>query len=180
LDDALDARVRRVLHRKPAAPGLPGVAVRGVALVLDAAIALVAFGLAAGSITLIASLAGLGAGSVGAVAAGAGWLLTVAVYFGGFWATTGQTPGMRMARIRVVAADGAPPGPLRALVRVAGLLLSIGMLFVGFAPALVDTRRRALPDFLAGTVVVDQDDALAANHPHGVMSREASPGMVSQ
>jgi hypothetical protein len=40
-----------------------------------------------------------------------------------------------------------------------GLALAIIPLFAGFLPVLVDPRRRGLPDFLAGTVVVHVPDA---------------------
>jgi uncharacterized RDD family membrane protein YckC len=39
-------------------------------------------------------------------------------------------------------------------VRLIGLVLAIVPCFAGFLPALVDDRRRALPDLLAGTVVL--------------------------
>jgi hypothetical protein len=45
----------------------------------------------------------------------------------------------------------------RALLRTFGLALAIIPCFLGFVPALFDRRRRALPDYLAGTVVVYDD-----------------------
>jgi uncharacterized RDD family membrane protein YckC len=42
-------------------------------------------------------------------------------------------------------------------VRTLGLALAIIPCFLGFLPALFDSRRRALPDYLAGTVVVYDD-----------------------
>ena len=39
-------------------------------------------------------------------------------------------------------------------MRLIGLGLAIIPLFLGFVPVLFDERRRALQDFLAGTVVV--------------------------
>jgi uncharacterized RDD family membrane protein YckC len=54
----------------------------------------------------------------------------------------------------VLAADGGPPGGLRSAVRLVGLGLAIIPLGAGFLPVLVDDRRRALQDFLAGTVVL--------------------------
>jgi uncharacterized RDD family membrane protein YckC len=45
----------------------------------------------------------------------------------------------------------------QALVRTVGLALAIIPCFLGFVPALFDRRRRALPDYLAGTVVVYDD-----------------------
>jgi uncharacterized RDD family membrane protein YckC len=91
---------------------------------------------------------------VGGALAGGGWLIVVVAYFVAFWSTTGQTPGMNLVGVRVRTAAGGAPGALRSLVRCAGLVVSILTLGLGFVPALVDRRRRALPDFLAGTVVV--------------------------
>jgi uncharacterized RDD family membrane protein YckC len=79
------------------------------------------------------------------------------VYFVGFWAVTGQTPGMRLMHVRVVARDGRPPSVWRGLVRLVGLILSIIPLFAGFLTVLVDDRRRSLADMLAGTVVLYAD-----------------------
>jgi uncharacterized RDD family membrane protein YckC len=42
-------------------------------------------------------------------------------------------------------------------VRFVGLVLAIVPLFAGFLPALFTERRRALPDFLASTVVLYED-----------------------
>jgi uncharacterized RDD family membrane protein YckC len=78
----------------------------------------------------------------------------VALYFVGFWSVTGQTPGMRLMRLRVQARSGEPPSAARSLLRLAGLILAIIPLGAGFVPVLFDRRRRALPDFVAGTTVV--------------------------
>jgi uncharacterized RDD family membrane protein YckC len=82
-------------------------------------------------------------------------LLVNVLYFTGFWSTAGQTPGMRFMRLRVVDHSGFPPGLGRSFVRLLGLALAILLLFTGFLPALVDNQRRALQDFLAGTVILD-------------------------
>ena len=71
-----------------------------------------------------------------------------------FWTGAGQTPGMRIMGVRLITFDGRLPSVARSLVRLVGLGLAIIPLFLGFVPALVDGRRRALPDFLAGTVVL--------------------------
>jgi uncharacterized RDD family membrane protein YckC len=81
----------------------------------------------------------------------------VSAYFVLFWTTTGQTPGMRLMQLRVVTATGAPPRFWRSVLRLIGLGLAIVPLFAGFLPVLVDDRRRALQDFLAGTVVLYAD-----------------------
>ena len=86
-------------------------------------------------------------------------LLVEAAYFAGFWSTAGQTPGMRLMHLRVVDGSGSAPGLGRSLLRLVGLGLAILLLFTGFLPVLVDDRRRALQDFLAGTVVLHDEDA---------------------
>ena len=86
--------------------------------------------------------------------AAAGWALTLTAYFALFWATTGQTPGMRLMRLKVIDRTGEPPHLLRALLRVPALALAIIPLFAGFLPVLFDTRRRGVHDMLVGTTVV--------------------------
>jgi uncharacterized RDD family membrane protein YckC len=83
-----------------------------------------------------------------------GWMLVVGIYFVLFWSSAGQTPGMRLLRVRVLGPDGAAPSVARSLVRLVGLVLAIVPLFAGFIPVLFDERRRGLPDFVARTVVV--------------------------
>jgi uncharacterized RDD family membrane protein YckC len=155
-DFRAEARVHRLLRRpEPSRPGFGGFVSRGLALVVDALLAQIAFLVAAASVGLVLGLAGgLRPGWLEGTLAGGGWLLVVGAYFAAFWTGTGQTPGMRLMHVRVLAPSGEAPSPLRALVRVVGLVLAIIPLGAGFLPALVDSRRRALPDYLAGTTVV--------------------------
>jgi uncharacterized RDD family membrane protein YckC len=81
-------------------------------------------------------------------------MLIAGTYFVLFWSAAGQTPGMRLLRLRVHAPGNRPPSLGRSLVRLVGLVLAIVPLFAGFAPVLFTHRRRGLPDLLAGTVVV--------------------------
>lgn len=167
-DDRVDVRVRRLLRRaEPASAGYGGVVTRGAALLADALLAQAAFLVGAASVGLVLGLAGEAApGWPTGLAAGAGWLLVVAGYFAGCWSVAGQTPAQRLLRLRVVTGSGERPSLPRALVRVAGLILAIVPLGAGFLPALVDARRRALPDFVAGTTVVYEPDAV---HPDEAM-----------
>ena len=66
---------------------------------------------------------------------------------------------MRLLRVRVRTRglDGDSPSIGRSLVRLVGLVLAIVPMFAGFIPVLFTERRRGLPDFLAGTVVVYED-----------------------
>jgi uncharacterized RDD family membrane protein YckC len=138
-----------------------GVASRGIALVVDAL-----------AILTISLAIGAAAGLVGTLVGGvrpdwlAGTLLGLAGvavalgYFVLFWRTVGQTPGMRLMHVRVLPADARRRMTVwRSLVRTVGLALAIVPCFLGFAPALFDSRRRALPDYLAGTVVVYDEGA---------------------
>ena len=81
--------------------------------------------------------------------------VTMAVtYFVVFGALTGQTPGQRATKIRLVDRAGTTPGLLRTLLRsVAGLFALIPM-GLGALWMLFDTDRRAFHDHLAQTYVV--------------------------
>jgi uncharacterized RDD family membrane protein YckC len=158
LDDAVERPVRR-RRRSTGDAGAPyaGVASRGVALVLDVALAHVILILGTAAVSLLASLVGeLRPQWLVAALVAAAWTLTVGTYFVLFWTVAGQTPGMRFMRLRVVDQAGSPPSFWRSLLRLVGLVLAIVPFFAGFLPVLFDERRRALQDFLAGTVVVYQ------------------------
>jgi len=145
------------LPRKPSEStrAFGGAASRGVALVIDAALAQLAYLIVGGSLALILELAGgLSRGAIAGGLFGGGWFVVTAIYFVAFWSITGATPGLALMRLRVVTAAGAPPSVPRSIVRFVGLILAIIPLLAGFVPVFFDKRRRALQDFMAGTVVV--------------------------
>jgi uncharacterized RDD family membrane protein YckC len=172
-DDRIETRVHRWFGRtRPAHPGFAGVASRGVALVVDAGLAQAVYLVLAATAGLLLGLAGgLDQGWLAGSLAGGGWFLVVAVYFAGFWSVTGQTPGLRLLRLRVLTRSAEPPSFHRGLLRFAGLILAIIPLGAGFLPALFDRRRRALPDYLAGTTV---EYASASPHAHDALAVTAS------
>jgi uncharacterized RDD family membrane protein YckC len=132
-----------------------GIATRAVALAIDVAIAQVIVFAGGAVFALVGSLvADVKFSTAAGVLAACAWAMVVGGYFVTFWSTAGQTPGMRLMGLRVLAADGHHPGIGRSLVRIVGLGLAIIPLFAGFLPVLVDNRRRALQDFMAGTTVV--------------------------
>jgi uncharacterized RDD family membrane protein YckC len=159
----LDSKLSLGARRSPASP-FAGVASRGAALVVDA------FAIVAGT-AVLGGAASLVAAVVGGVRPD--WLaqtllslaaVAIAVgYFVVFWQTAGQTPGMRLMGVRVLSnRNGGRPTVWQAILRTIGLALAIIPCFLGFVPALFDRRRRALPDYLAGTVVVYDDAPPAA------------------
>jgi uncharacterized RDD family membrane protein YckC len=173
LDTALERAPRRLFGRparEPEPVPYAGIATRGLALVADAGLVALVFLVGAALVGLLGSLVELRpAWLVGTIAAVAGLLLEL-VYFVGFWTTAGQTPGMRLMGLRVLTWGGVPPGFGRSVVRLVGLGLAIIPCFAGFLPALVDDRRRALPDFMAGTVVVYDEE----RPPPAVVSQAAA------
>jgi uncharacterized RDD family membrane protein YckC len=165
-DDSFERRARRWLRRRQRVAanyrsGLPpygGIATRALALAFDTFLALLVAVALGATLALIASLVGeLRPPWLVGLIAGSWWLLVSGSYFVLFWTTAGQTPGMRLMRVRVLDRHGNPPGLARSILRFAGLLLSIVPLFAGFLPVLFDERRRGLADFLAGTVVHDEE-----------------------
>jgi uncharacterized RDD family membrane protein YckC len=155
----------RVERRPRMAPSpFAGIATRAVALGIDTGLILVAFASLAALAGLIAALVGglRPAWLAGALLAG-GWLLLAWTYFVLFWSGAGQTPGMRLLRLRVRHA-GSPPSLGRSIVRAVGTAIAIVPFFAGYLPVLFDERRRGLPDFMAGTEVV-YDDPLGRGPP---------------
>ena len=156
----LDDRAEQVVRRRPRAarPIYGGIATRAIALATDAALVTVLFMSVTGLVALVASLVGglRPAWLVGALL-GSGWLLIAGSYFVLFWSAAGQTPGMRLLRLRVRGPDGEAPSIGRSMARLVGLVLAILPLFAGFLPVLFTERRRGLQDFVAGTVVVYED-----------------------
>jgi uncharacterized RDD family membrane protein YckC len=135
-----------------------GIASRAIALAIDAALAHLIVLIGGAVIALAASLVGdLKFDTLERVLAAGAWATVVTAYFVLFWTATGQTPGMRIMELRVATPAGTPPGSWRSVLRLVGLVLAIVPLFAGFLPVLVDDRRRALQDMLAGTVVLYAD-----------------------
>lgn len=135
-----------------------GIATRAVALAIDAALANGIVLVGGGVLALVGSLVGdMQLDTLGKLLAAGAWLVVVCSYFVLFWATTGQTPGMRLMQVEVRTTLGTHPGVPRSIVRIIGLGLAIIPLFLGFLPVFFDSRRRGLHDFLANTVVCYAD-----------------------
>jgi uncharacterized RDD family membrane protein YckC len=161
---SLDVRIWSFFHRGSAAKPaeFAGVASRGIALTVDALTVAVISLLLGGAVGVVASLVGgIRPQWLAALLLAVGGVIVAAGYFILFWSAVGQTPGMRLTGVRVrgPGADGRLTVG-RATVRTLGLALAIIPCFLGFVPALFDSRRRALPDYLANTVVRYDDSDL--------------------
>lgn len=140
----------------PPGPSYVGLVTRAVAFVVDAAIVNGVAAIVAASAALVISVFPIShtVHTVLVAIGGFVFFVWVIAYFATFWATTGQTPGNRLMRIRVTRSDGGKLRPMRALLRVVGVLLAALPLFAGFIPILFNDRRRGLGDWIADTVVV--------------------------
>jgi uncharacterized RDD family membrane protein YckC len=158
---AASERVHGPHERAVAPPVYAGLVTRAIAFAVDAAIV-------NGTGVLVGVVVGLAIStlntpdSVDKVLVAIGGAVFVAWtigYFVAFWSATGQTPGNRLLGIRVRRSGADEPlRPRWAVVRCGGLFLAALPLLLGFAPILLDGRRRGLQDFLARSVVVHAPD----------------------
>jgi uncharacterized RDD family membrane protein YckC len=148
----LDSLVGRYVVTAPAA--YAGIVSRSAAFVVDLVLAQFVFLVGAGVAALVGSLIGDFTPTWGwRGAAAAGWLVALGLYFVFFWSLAGQTPGMRVAGLRLTHA-GRPPGIARSTTRYVALLVAMFPLLLGLLPIPFDRRRRGLQDFVAGTTVL--------------------------
>jgi len=176
LDEFIARWARRIRRRKypgPTAPAVTqgslqghyaGFASRFVAYVVDAGVTTGVFMLALAAASFAMSV--VTGRSINWTRndtwAGFGYLAWLFIYFAYSWAASGKTFGMALLGVRVVRSDGTDAGARRALVRTLALPLSFLVFGLGFLGVLLGSRRRALHDLIAGTVVIYSWDARAA------------------
>ena len=80
--------------------------------------------------------------------------LTGPVYFIFLTTAGGQTVGKYVMGVRIARVDGRQMSYFKALVRYLGYFVSIATLGIGFLWVIVDAQRRALHDHMAGTCVI--------------------------
>jgi uncharacterized RDD family membrane protein YckC len=155
LDDVIEAKARSLLRRPPRAAASPygGIATRSGAFLADLVLLAILFLTVAALAGLAVSLFGHIAGWPLAILLSVSWTLAAVAYFVLFWATAGQTPGMRVMRLRVTRSTGGTIGVGRALLRFVVLTLGFLLLLVTGLLILFEDRRRGLQDLVAGTVV---------------------------
>lgn len=76
------------------------------------------------------------------------------VYLLVFQIATGRTVGMRLLGMRIIDVFGDPPSNARCAVRTLGYLAGAATLLLGFLWIGIDSEKRGLHDWLAGTYVI--------------------------
>ena len=77
----------------------------------------------------------------------------------GFWRYCGATPGKLAVGIKIVDAHtGGAPSTGRLVIRLLCYLLSAAPFYLGFLWAVVDRRKQAWHDKIAGTLVIQETD----------------------
>jgi uncharacterized RDD family membrane protein YckC len=71
------------------------------------------------------------------------------VYTVSFWTVSGATPGKMILGLRIIKTDGNEIGKWRSLLRYVALGLCVGYLL-----AILNSKKRALHDYIAGTIVI--------------------------
>ena len=184
LDDGAERRVRGWLRRAPSQASASGTRIaygglgsRGTAFGIDLALVVFVYLIGAAFVWFVAALVdGSWSSWLDEALATVGGATVVSAYLVFFWTIAGQTPGMRVMGLRVADRSGGTPRLGRSFVRLIGLVLAIIPMFAGFLPVLFDRRRRALQDFLAGTVVVyDVPAPASADESTGKHAPPVSP-----
>ena len=131
-----------------------GFVTRTIAFAIDAAVIDLVAVIVAAVVALVFSIFPVSndVHDVAVVAGGILFVIWSIAYFVTFWTTTGESLGSRAMRLRVARIDGKPLRLYQALLRVAGMLVSLPLLW-GYIPILMNDRRRGVFDVMAGTVV---------------------------
>ena len=84
-----------------------------------------------------------------------------AAYLVYFWSSTGQTPGKKIMKLKVVKADGgAILTPGEAIVRYIGTIISGIVILLGYLWVIWDPKHEAWHDKIAGTKVIKLEEEM--------------------
>lgn len=86
------------------------------------------------------------------------------VYFVGFWAWLGQTPGKAALGVKIVRLDGTTIGIGTAILRFIGYIVSSIIVYIGFLMIAFHGRKRGLHDLIAGTLVIIEPSTIEELH----------------
>lgn len=156
IDGGIERVVRRITRRpqRIEPTECAGVFTRALAFALDLGALNLGFIAISALVAFVASLVFPSEAEAPALAVGIfAWLIAGAVFLVSFWTLTGQTPGMSIVGLRVVAPD-SPRVTLRiAIRRLGGLVLAAIPLGLGFLGIIFSDRRRGLEDVIGHTEV---------------------------
>lgn len=156
-----------------------GIGSRFIALLLDTLIQLVIFIALLFALTYLQSLGSF----IRNLYISENWLIAIfffitflifTLYFVVFEvAASGQTPGKRLMRLRVVKENGYPLSALDVIIRNLVRLIDFfpGAYSIGAVVMLCNSRAKRLGDFAAGTLVIKQRDVSQFKLPHVSMAR---------
>ena len=143
-------------HGPEAEPGpAPGVEFAGygerfVAYLLDSLL----LGVVATVLAVIGFILYRDAPILGVIAFAAAIVVSFA-YYPYYWVKSGQTPGKKAVRIKVVRdVDGGPLGWGSAILRMVGIWIGGLVFYLGYIWVFIDKRRRGWHDLMASTVVI--------------------------
>ena len=105
--------------------------------------------------TLLAMFAGFGGRTAMQDPAYTVYLLSIwFFYLAWCWHKGGMTVGMRAWRVKIEDESGNRPGWGKSTIRFLASLLSAAAVGIGFAWALLDSRKRSWHDILSGTRLI--------------------------
>ena len=156
IDSGIERVARRLTRRRlrTEPTECAGAFTRVLAFAIDVGVLNLAFIAISALIAFVASVVFPSDATGPALAVGAAaWLIAGAVFMVAFWALTGQTPGMSIVGLRVVALDEPRMNMRIAMRRLVGFILATIPLGLGFLGILFSERRRGLDDTMGHTEV---------------------------
>lgn len=81
-------------------------------------------------------------------------IFVACAYFVYFHAATGQTPGKRIFRLRVVNTEGMPIGFVRSAIRFIAYIISALPMYMGFILIALNHKKQGLHDLICKTYVI--------------------------
>jgi uncharacterized RDD family membrane protein YckC len=134
-----------------------GVVSRGIAFLIDLALAVLLATIGFDFVVSLLSAIGVAHATVTFSANAIAYIILVPVVFAAYcaisWVLAGRTPGMFLLGVRVVRPDGQSLRPFRSVVRALAYWIS-AILMLGFIWIMFDERRQGFHDKIAGTFVV--------------------------
>ncbi len=111
------------------------------------------------------------------------WIFVLFCLYWGYFAAfeilwNGQTPGKRLAKIRVITASGRPITVFEGIARnFLRAIDSIGFYLIGAVACAIDKQNRRIGDMVAGTVVIHEVEEQGVFYWYGHEKSSAAPSV---